>query len=274
MEKKLKTIMAMDGIIVAIILFLDFLFMKQVGELFSTIIIISIIIFLVPIALVRYFESYKVKVLEDYFPQFMHDFVEGIRAGMSLPQALDAIANNDYGKLSYHIKKLNAQLNWGIPFEKVFLKFSRGTKSKLIGRISSTIIESHRFGGNLIEVFEAISSATVEIERLRAERKMFINSQLVTGYIIFFVFLMVIIGLQKFLVPTMTNVSVGDLTPNTLANIKSEYNSMFRNLIIIQGAFAGLVIGKMSEGNVASGIKHSMFMMIAGILVYSLAALI
>jgi hypothetical protein len=72
----------------------------------------------------------------------------------------------------------------------------------------------------------------------------------------------------------MTNVSVGDLTPNTLANIKSEYNSMFRNLIIIQGAFAGLVIGKMSEGNVASGIKHSMFMMIAGILVYSLAALI
>jgi flagellar protein FlaJ len=273
MEKNLKRIMTIDGIIVAIILFLDFLFMKQVGDLFSTIIIISIIIFFVPIAIVRYLDSWKIKILEDFFPQFMHDLVEGVRSGMSLPQALDAIANNDYGQLSHHIKRLNAQLNWGIPFEKVFLKFSRGTKSKLIGRISSTIIESHRFGGNITEIFEAISSATVEIERLRAERKMFINSQLVTGYIIFFVFLMVIIGLQRFLVPTMTNVSIGDLTPNTLANIKSEYNSMFRNLIIIQGVFAGLVIGKMSEGNVASGIKHSMFMMIAGILVYSLAAL-
>ena len=183
---------------------------------------------------------------------------------------IKSISDNDYGHLSPYVKKLDAQLDWGVPFDKAFLKFSKSTKSKLIGRIASTIIESHRFGGNLTDIFDAISSVSVEIERLREERKLYIHSQLITGYIIFFVFLVVIIGLQKFLVPTLTEVSVGEIVTSP-KEIESEYNTIFRNLIIMQGLFAGLVIGKMSEGAVASGIKHSLFLLIVGLIVYTLA---
>lgn len=272
MEKRLRNIMIINGIIVAFIILLDFLFIKEIGDLFSSILLVAIIMLIVPFALYKYYENWKIKILEDFFPQFMHDLVEGVRSGMTLLQAVETISENDYGRLSSYVKKLNVQLNWGIPFDKAFLRFSRNTKSKLIGRITATIIESHRFGGNLIDVFESISSASVEIERLREERKLYMSSQLMTGYIIYFVFLMVIIGLQKFLIPTLTGISVGELGPVEDVDLGFQYKSMFRNLIILQGLFAGLVIGKMSGGAVASGVKHSLFLLIAGLLIFSFAA--
>jgi len=275
MEKRLMTIAIINGIIVGMIILFDFLFLRDVSTLFSSVLIIAVIMFVAPIALIRYYEISKVKVLENFFPQFMRDLVESVRSGMTLPQAIDSVSGNDYGHLSKYVKKLNAQLNWGIPFEKALLNFSKGTRSKVIGRIASTIIESHRFGGNITSIFEAISSTAIEIERLREERRLYINSQLITGYVIFFVFLVVIIGLQRFLVPTLTEVVVEEVTtaPRTEQEMMDEYTGIFRNLILLQGLFAGLVIGKMAEGMIAGGIKHSLFLMIIGIVIHTIATI-
>ena len=274
-DNRMKKLIIVNGTIVALIIIFDFLFLRDITSIFSSVLLMACIMFIVPIALVRYTAIAKVKALEDSFPQFMRDLVESIRAGMTLPQAIDSISKNDYGKLNPYVKRLNAQLQWGIPFGKAFLKFTRSTKSPLIGRIGSTIIESHRFGGNLTDVFEAISTTTIEIERLREERKLYVNSQLMSGYIIFFVFLGVIIGLQRFLVPTLSNISVKELTLGTATStdIALEYKSIFRNLIILQGLFAGLVIGKMSEGALSAGIKHSLFLLVIGLVTYTIATL-
>jgi hypothetical protein len=51
-------------------------------------------------------------------------------------------------------------------------------------------------------------------------------------------------------------------------DLSGEYKAVFRNLIMLQGIFAGLVIGKMSEGSVAGGVKHSLFLFIVGLLIY------
>ena len=274
-DNRMKKLIIVNGTIVALIIIFDFLFLRDITNIFSSVLLMACIMFIVPIALVRYTAIAKVKALEDSFPQFMRDLVESIRAGMTLPQAIDSISKNDYGKLNPYVKRLNAQLQWGIPFGKAFLKFTRSTKSPLIGRIGSTIIESHRFGGNLTDVFEAISTTTIEIERLREERKLYLNSQLISSYIIFFVFLGVIIGLERFLVPTLSNISVKELTLGTVTStdIALEYKSIFRNLIILQGLFAGLVIGKMSEGALSAGIKHSLFLLVIGLVTYTIATL-
>jgi len=215
MEKRLVKIAIVNVAIVTSIVVLAYFLFRDVEGLFSTILILAAVMFVVPIALIKYYEVWKIKSLEDYFPQFMGDLVE-------------------------------------------------------TGRITSTIIESHRFGGNLTDVFESISSTAIEIERLREERKLYINSQLMTGYIIFFVFLLVMIGLQKFLVPTLGDVSIGEIT-SPMEGIETQYNEMFRNLIVIQGLFAGLVIGKMAEASVVAGVKHSLVLLIVGVLVYTLS---
>ena len=271
MEKKILTISSINGVIVGLIILLDFLFFREISGLFSSILLLAVIMFIVPIVVVRYYNNWRIKSLEDYFPQFVRDLAESIKAGMTLPQAVDSISTNDYGNLSSHVKKLNAQLEWGIPFDKAFMNFARGTRSKLISRISSTIIQSHEFGGNLIDILESISKTAIEIERLREERKLYMHSQLITGYVIFFVFLVVVIGLEKYLVPSLTQASVTELTQSVNTQISEEYKTLFRNLTIIQGFFAGLVIGKLSEGSMSAGIKHSLFLIIIGIVIYTLA---
>jgi len=271
--RRLIAITIANGIIVTIIMLLSYFLFRDVTELFSTIIILGIIMFIVPIALIRYYEIWKIKAAENYFPQFMRDLVEVIRSGMTLPQAVKSVTVNDYGHLNPYVKKLDAHLEWGIPFDKALFKFSKSTGSKLVSRITATIVESHRFGGNLTDILESISSTSIEIERLREERKLYINSQLITGYVIFFVFLVVIIGLQKFLVPSLTEVAVSEIS-TAPEELEVQYGEIFRNLIILQGLFAGLVIGKMSEGAVVGGIKHSLFLVIMGIVIHTLSQFI
>ncbi len=254
----------------------NYFYLSKITDLSVTLYILAAVVIGMPSIIVSYLQTQKMKDMEKNFPAFLQDFVEAIRGGMTLPQAFKAIAVNHYGQLTPLVRKMSAQLDWGISVEIVLLNFGEETKSRLIKRIVSTVMESHKFGGKLIETFEALSTTALEVERLRAERKLLLNSQIVTGYIIFFVFLAVLIGLQKYLVPSLGQVSASSLTsisgggPAQPTDLTAAYGNIFRNLILIQGLFAGLTVGKMAEGAAVSGIKHSIFMMTSGLLVFLL----
>lgn len=275
MERKfLLTLLIASLAAISLILF-NYFYLSKIVTYSMTIYIFSIFIFVLPIVVVKWQEHRRVKELEEMFPAFLRDFVEAVRGGMTVPQAFKSVSSNAYGSLTPYIKKMSSQLDWGIPVEKVLLKFSKESKSRLIGRIISSVMESHRFGGNLADTFEALSNTALEVERLRAERRLYMNSQMITGYIIFFVFLGVIIGLEKFLVPSLAQVSSVSITPGLEAQeaqtaVATAYKELFRNLILLQGLFAGLSIGKMAEGAIIGGLKHSLFMMFVGVVIFSL----
>jgi len=277
MDRKMLLLILANSALVCVLLAVNFLLFMGVGTLFSSINLIAAFIFVFPVVMIKYMNYKKAKEVEDMFPVFLRDFVESIRGGMTLPAALKSVSNNEYKSLTPFIKKMSAQLDWGIPVEVALLNFSKASKSKLIGRIVSSVRESHRFGGNLADTFEALSNTAVEVERLRAERRLYLNSQMITGYIVFFVFLAVMIGLEKFLVPSFSEVSplssgIGTVpTVSGQTDLANQYKELFRNLILIQGLFAGLAVGKMAEGAVVAGFKHSLFMMFAGALIFTIA---
>jgi flagellar protein FlaJ len=277
MKKSTLLLLGLNSALVASIVLINFLMLSDVPSLFSTINIIALFIFALPIILLRYTEYKDVREIEEMFPVFLRDFVETIRSGMPLPAAIKAVAKNDYKALNSYVRRMSAQLDWGISVERVMLSFGKRSRSKLVMRIISSVIESHRFGGNLSDTFEALSNTAIEIDRLREERKLYMNSQMITGYVVFFVFLAVMVGLEKFLVPSLGDFSAGNMFGGAGAaatqpsNIAEEYKVIFRDLILIQGLFAGLAVGKMAEGAIMAGMKHSMFMMFVGFLVFAVA---
>lgn len=245
-----------------------FLFFEMKG-IFSTLVFFSVLVSILPLLVWMYVDYSRKKQIEENFSVFLRDFIEAVRGGLTVPEAIKSVSKNDYKALTPYVKKLAAQLDWGIPLDKALENFVKGTKSRLIGRIISSVIESHRFGGKLTETFEALSSAALEIERLRLERKMYLQSQMLTGYIVFFVFLGVIVGLEKFLIPSLTQTTSNlPMEPEVFV---SEFKTLFRNLVYLQAVFAGLIVGKMSEGVVAAGIKHSIIMIVIGTLVLMFA---
>ncbi len=47
---------------------------------------------------------------------------------------------------------------------------------------------------------------------------------------------------------------------------------IFINFIVIQGFFAGLATGKMAEGSVIAGVKHSIVLTVIGYSIFSVAS--
>lgn len=228
----------------------------------------SLAIFL-PIFLTRYY-IYKIeKEIETRFPDFLRDVADAINSGMTLPQAIKHVMNNNYGILSKYVKQIAAQIDWGIPFEKVFKNFAEKAGSKIVKRAVSTIIETHRSGGRISNTLFAVTETLIEISKIKKERLTYVYSQILSGYMIFFVFLGIMIGLIKFLLPGIVLPGMGDVSP--VQGVKTEfYKEMFLYLVLIEGAFSGIAIGKMSEGTVVAGIKHSFILCSIGYIVFVL----
>jgi len=262
-----------NTILVITLLIINFLFFKEAANIFVTINILGVIMLALPIIAIKYMEYRKVKVMEETFPNFLRDFVESVRGGLMIKDTMKALAKNDYKELNPSVKTMAAQLDWGIPVESVLVKFGQSTNSPFIRRIISSVVESHRFGGNLTDTLEALCNASINVENLKAERGNYLYSQVTTGYIIFFAFLGIIIMIGKFLIPSLAKVSLASLT--TAAEVVQPdlslgYKDLFRSLILLQGFFAGLSVGKMAEGSMISGIKHSLIMIFTGLIVFVL----
>jgi flagellar protein FlaJ len=179
---------------------------------------------------------------------------------MTLTQAVKATKTNDYGSLTKDVRKIASQIDWGIPFEDILENFSK-KYSKMIQRTVSTIIEAYEGGGNISDILESSARSVSEINKIKKERVTNVFSQTITGYIIFFVFLGILVTLQRFLIPSL---GFAESSIINMEEFLTVYRTIFQWLILIQGAFSGLVIGKLSEGNLISGLKHSILLTMIG----------
>jgi archaeal flagellar protein FlaJ len=211
------------------------------------------------------------KEMEERFPDFLRDVSQNIRTGMTIPQAILATKENNYGALTPYVKKMIVQLDWGVPLDKILLDFAH-TTTKSLHRVVSTIIDTHRGGGNIAEIFESVGKSTEEVNKINKERSNTIYNQMLTGYVIFFVFIGVLIVMQD-LIPSLDIFSSPELGVSVDATTGgSFFAETFRTLIIIQGFFSGLVIGKMSEGSIISGLKHSLILVLVGVVALTVFA--
>jgi flagellar protein FlaJ len=277
-DKNLILLLAGNAIFVLLLLYVNFTIFAQIPELrlISTIItFLSAFIFATPLVLYYYKEYTTRKHIEEYFPVFLRDFVEAVRGGLTIPMAFKSVSKNDYKELTPYIKKIAARLEWGVPIDDALLSFGKEVKSKMISRIVASVVEAHKFGGNIADTFQSLSNVAIEIDRLRKERISYLQSQVITGYIIFFVFLGVIIGIERFLLPGLSQASNVALTftgsQQAPLDLGSFFKNIFRDLIIIQGIFSGLAVGKLGEGSLMAGLKHSFFMSFIGGLAFLLA---
>jgi len=278
MDKNLILLLVGDAIFVLLLLYINFTVLAQIPELrvISTIItFLSVFILATPLVVYYYREYTTRKHIEEYFPVFLRDFVEAVRGGLTIPMAFKSVSKNDYKELTPFIKKIAARLEWGVPIDDALLSFGKEVKSKMISRIVASVVEAHKFGGNIADTFQSLSNVAIEIDRLRKERISYLQSQVITGYIIFFVFLGVIIGIERFLLPGLSQASNIALTSTGSQQAPMDlgpfFKNIFRDLIIIQGIFSGLAVGKLGEGSLTAGLKHSFFMSFIGGLAFLLA---
>lgn len=284
-------------IIGLVILLSDILFLRQT-RWFVPLIIIGVTIMWMQFWIDFFLERLQKKDYEARFLDFVRNLVGAVKSGMPISKAIIHISNTaDYGSLNKHIKKLSHQIEWSLSVKKALDNFANATGNSIIKRAISTVIEAEQAGGNIEDVLESITVSLLEIKKIKESRRASIHSQVLQSYIIFFVFIGVMIVIQNLLIPYLgkmqgTNMMGGDVgqTMETDLIIKAEidYTSLatiilsllvwfkslqgiFLMIAIIQGLFAGLVIGKLSEGEIFSGFKHSMILVTIAFFIMTLA---
>lgn len=236
--------------------------------------VIGGLIAVVPSVWIFYARYRKAHEIEAQFVTFVHDLTDAINSGMTLPLALDQTSRRNYLALTPLVRDMAAQVDWGVPFKKALSIFAKRSNSIAVRRAVTTIIETYKVGGRISDTLNAIGESLLTINRIKAERSASVHAQIITSYLIFFVFIAILVVLQTFLIPALSPPSelTGGIVSSPATGLQELYNASFVNFIIVQGFFAGLVTGKMAEGSIVAGLKHSILLIVVGYTIFSMAS--
>jgi archaeal flagellar protein FlaJ len=284
---KITIIHIIGAIIGLILLGVSFLFLDNL-DLFVFILGLAIGLAVLPFVLAVVAENRRTQEINEMFLEFSRNLSESVKAGTPVSKSIMNLKARNYGSLSPYVEKLANQISLGIPVNKSLETFAIEVNNPVISRAITLIREAEKAGGEIESILESSARSIAEIEKLRQERKSAVSTLIAQGYIIFFIFIAIMLVMEFKIVPLTSslgelNIDINSFDPNQLSNYnpssnaqdassaqeaqKKIYFSPFLGLLIIQGLFAGLIIGKISEGDVKSGIKHSFILMMSSFLI-------
>ena len=259
-ERKLRRITCVVSVALALaIIFLDvFVFWGTLT--FDELVFFAIIAAIFPLAILTYVDYRWRRGIDEHLPDLFRSIVQAQETGMTLPQALEEAAKRDYGSLTAELRKMTAQISWGMSFEEALLALGKRVNTVLVQRTVPMIIEASRSGGHVEKVFDPMGKFIQTTLLLDRERRTQTRPYIAIIYVAFFVFLFTIVLLFKSFFASVEQLPMlgsALMTPEDLRR-------MFFHMTTIQAFFGGLVAGKMGEGTITAGLKHCLIMMLCG----------
>ena len=235
---------------------------------------IGILVGITPIIVMLIHENAVNTEKEEMFLEFSRNLVESVKTGTPISKSILNLRGKYFGVLTEHVIKLSNQISLGIPLSQALKIFSEDIGNKSVSRAITLIAQAEKEGGDIGEILEAVAGAVSMSDKLKKERKASISSLVVQGYIIFVIFIIIILIMQFRILPMVAGISELDvaLTGAKGGEIsQEEISNAFLYMLLIQGLFCGLVVGKLAEGTVKAGIKHSFTFMVLSFLISAIA---
>jgi len=233
--------------------------------------VFALIISLAPLAFLYTKEGMRRRNIEVALPNFFRDVAGMNESGMTLPTAIHTVSDGDYGSLTPHIKKLDNEISWNVPFVEAIYRFGENLGTPLARRSVDLVAKASTAGGNVSEVLNAAANDSYEFVNLAVERRNNMMIYVVIVLVSFLVFLFVIAIMTGTFLDTMADAgkaaasSSGGDSPGMSFGGSVDmdlYRRIFSHAAMIQGFFSGLVAGQMGEGSALSGLKYSLIMLI------------
>ncbi|QSZ66761.1 type II secretion system F family protein [Methanofollis aquaemaris] len=246
------------------------------STLVDDVIVFSVLIPVVPLALLDFKEGRREKNLEAALPNFFRDVAGMNDSGMTLPSAIHIVSEGEYGMLTPYIRKLDIDMSWNVPFVEAITTFGKRIGTPLAERSVDLIAKASTAGGDVSEVLRAAARDSYEFINLKTERA---SNMLIYEVIIvaaFFVFLFVIAILESTFLTTMADAGAQAAASGAgsqfIGNVDMDlYKRIFSHSAMIMGFFSGLVAGQMGEGRAAAGLKFSALMLLIAWLLFRFA---
>lgn len=126
---------------------------------------------LIPWLYLGYRASNRRKAFYAALPDSMQMMAGSLKAGYSLPQALDNVARESGGAFGQEINRALLESRLGLPLEEALEAVAQRMQSKDFHWVVMAIRINRRVGGNLAEVLTTVGETLRERERLRRQVK-------------------------------------------------------------------------------------------------------
>lgn len=242
-------------------------------------IIIALLIVLIPYAIFYELWSRRILGIQKLVPDFLERMSGINQVGLTIAQAIGIMVNTNLGLLSYEIRRIKRDMDWGANFTEALMRFEQRVSTPAIARTVTLITKASEMSGQISEVLAIASSDAKMSEALKMERRqeMFIYTSIV--YLSFFVFLFVVAVLTTQFLPTLGTITVQGLgtqglpSTNTLSGFGSisliTFSRLLYHACLMQAIFSGIIAGQMSESSVAAGVKHSCILLIIALITFN-----
>ncbi|MBI4258850.1 MAG: type II secretion system F family protein [Thaumarchaeota archaeon] len=233
---------------------------------------IGITIYLLPLGLVSYLHvslalmsmviapsilsikySAERRGLEKMLPDFIQDVSQGRKIGLAPEKSIETLSSENYSRLSKHVKKMGAQLSWGVSLSKVVTTITSAVSSWLTKVVGTLMIEVVDIGGGTVKSFIEMATFTRRINDMESEKRSSLRPYIFVTYVA----AMMVIITTFMMVFFMTQPLTASMRFMSARQTTETVNQLL-TASIFQGWVIGLVAGKMGEGSVSDGFKHSL----------------
>lgn len=224
----------------------------------------------------------RIKQIEKRLPDFLRDVAEAGRFGMTLADAIVVASSGRYGLLTPEIKKMAAQIDWGVPAGEAIRLFSQRVDTPLVNRMGSIIIKASDAGGNVADVLTMVSHDSRETILTQEERRITMSTYLAVIYIAYFVFIVTIVIMNATFIPKIEQAArtvneqaegLGAALPITLkVEAIPQVQLAFLLSVLVHAVGDGILAGVLQSGSIPNGMRHAFIMTLAGFLVLRVLA--
>jgi len=238
-------------------------------------IMLALLIVLIPYAFFYEMWRRNIQGMEALIPEFL-DRMAGInQVGLTIAQAIGIMVNTNLGLLSYEIKRIKRDIDWGASFSDALIRFEERIRTPLIARTVTLITKASQMSGSIGDVLSIAASDAKMSDLLKRERlsDMFIYTAII--YLAFVVFVFVVAVISNNFIPILGSVDAGGIPQGTpisnvsASSIKAILRLMFHS-VVLQALLSGLIAGQMGEGSLKAGIKHSCIMMVIALVIFNI----
>ncbi|MFQ6061549.1 MAG: type II secretion system F family protein, partial [Methanosarcinales archaeon] len=240
-------------------------------------IVYTIFIAIIPLAIFHELKAGREKKIQKQIPDFLKKLASTNETGMTLRDSIKLMAKSDIGALSKQIKLIWKDIDWGISVNHALTRFANRIRTHVVTRSMTLLTRANESSGDIGEVLMVAARDAASEQMLKRERFTNMMIYIVIIYISFLVFVGVIYIISSSFLTEMSEAgakmasSGGASGSGFLGSVDLPlYKRLFYHAALIQGFCSGLIAGVMGEGNVLSGLKHSIIMVTISYLIFKL----
>ncbi len=268
-------------VILVLIIFFD---INAIMTVISIVLAIAIDIF-GPYTLVSILAENNRRKMTEVLPDFLILVAANIRSGQTIEKAMMFSARDEFGALSYEIKKCAIKIYGGIPIEEALLHLSDRIKSFTFKRTVNLVNEGLKSGADIALILDESAADIQNTKTLLKEISTSVQMMVMFIFIAGVLAAPAMFAISNYLVVKTTDMWSGidssafegasagggvmSYFKFSESNITPEFFNMFSMYcILITCFFGGLIVSQIQKGNMNDAVKYIPVFSIVAISIY------